>query len=117
MIEDTPNHYPERRRTDSVPIPVTQVIDKLEKLDEKLTSHITNENNELANEIARVILKAFPYGDPDAHRLHHELAIQKAKSSAKFWQTMSTEIAKWGLIGFLGWAGFALWKTFLMGPK
>ncbi|MGB4817556.1 MAG: hypothetical protein WBP33_00455, partial [Saprospiraceae bacterium] len=60
---------------------------------------------------------AFPRGDPDAHRLHHELAIRKAEASASFWQTLATELAKYGLIGFIGWAGYALWKAFLAGPK
>ncbi len=117
MTENVQNNNSERRQTDPVLILVTQVRDTLDRMNEKLSNHINNETTELANEIARVMLKAFPRGDPDAHRLHHELAIQKAEAKAKFWQTMSTEIAKWGLIGFLGWAGFALWKTFLMGPK
>lgn len=96
---------------------VTQVHTRLEQIDDKLTQHVHNETTELANEIARVLLRAFPGGDADGHRRHHELAIQKAEASTKFWQTMSTEISKWGLLGFLGWAGFALWKAFLAGPK
>ncbi len=117
MIEEAQNYPPDHRQTDPVLTLITQVHDKIDRIDEKLSNHIINETSDLANEIARVMLKAFPRGDPDAHRLHHELAIQNAEAKAKFWQTMSTEIAKWGLIGFLGWAGFALWKTFLMGPK
>ena len=35
---------------------------------------------------------------------------------AEFWEAMAREIGKWGLIGFLGWAAYALWNAFLQGP-
>lgn len=67
--------------------------------------------------IENAMNNAFPDGDPQGHRAHHELVIKREEARVKFWETMKTELGKWGLIGFLGWAGIALWKTFLMGPK
>jgi len=109
----------ERRISDTAAVLgiVTQINSSLCKLDEKLSMHITSETAILANEIARVMLKAFPDGDADGHRRFHEANVIKAEESAKFWRTLSVEITKFGLLGFLGWAGYALWKAFLMGPK
>lgn len=59
---------------------------------------------------------AFPEGDPVGHRKHHEAVIKAAEDRAKFWETMRTEIAKYGLVGFVGWATYSLWTAFLQGP-
>lgn len=59
----------------------------------------------------------FPGQDPDAHRAWHEAEMQRIKDRAEFWKKMTYELSRYGLLGFLGWAGYALWKAFLMGPK
>lgn len=87
------------------------------EMDRKLTDHMQNETAELAEAITQLMAQAFPAGDPQGHRAHHELVIKKAEESAAFWKTMRVELAKWGLLGFAGWAIYALWNAFLQGPQ
>ena len=96
---------------------LTQVHDKLHDMDKKLSDHLVDETIVLAEEIAKLIGRAFPSDDPDGHRAYHEAQMRAMESKAKFWETMKTELAKWGLIGFCGFAAVALWKNFLEGPK
>jgi hypothetical protein len=59
---------------------------------------------------------AFPDGDPEGHRRHHEAVIKKAEESAEFWATMRKEIGKWGLISVIGFLAVSAWQSFLQGP-
>lgn len=93
-----------------------KLADSQSKLDDKLTKHMTEETQELAEAMAQMMKVAFPGGDPDGHRRHHELVIKQAEERAAFWEKMRYELVKWGLFGFLGWASYALWKAFLQGP-
>ena len=93
------------------------VHNKIDALDQKLTIHIHDETLMLAEEIAKLMVKAFPYGDPDSHRAEHEANRKIIEEKAKFWTTMKTELARWGLIGFCGICLVALWKYILAGPK
>jgi hypothetical protein len=95
---------------------IQQIHDNVNAMDGRLTEHMKQETQELAAAMVKATNAAFPAGDPDGHRRHHEAVIAKAEASAKFWQTMITELSKWGLIGFAGWAAFALWQAFLAGP-
>lgn len=63
-----------------------------------------------------VLADAFPEGDPVGHRKHHEAVIQAAEDKAEFWKTMRTELGKYGLVAFTGWAIYYLWQAFLQGP-
>ncbi len=72
-------------------------------MDAELTQHMQEETVELAHEIAQLMIKAFPEGDPDGHRRHHELVIKQAEARTAFWEKMVFEITRWGLIGFLLW--------------
>jgi hypothetical protein len=117
MTELTPSveRRSEPRDVAAVLTLVTEVHRDVKDLSARLTVHMTDETMELAEEIATLMRKAFPEGDPDGHRRHHELVIKQAEARAAFWQKMSFEISRWGLIGFLGWAAIALWKSFLVG--
>lgn len=107
----------ERRHAGSEILELIRIIhDNQIEMDRKLTQHMENETTELAESIAKLLSAAFPAGDPDGHRRHHELVIKQAEERAAFWKVMRTEIAKWGLIGFLGWAFVSLWQSFLSGP-
>lgn len=46
-----------------------------------------------------------PLGGPDlvGHRGYHDDIIETLRARREFWQKMSFELTKWGLIGFLGW--------------
>jgi hypothetical protein len=87
------------------------------EMDRKLTLHMKNETQELAEAITKLMSEAFPQGDPYGHRKHHEMVIQQAEERAAFWRTMRVELGKWGLVGFAGWAVYALWQAFLQGPR
>jgi hypothetical protein len=110
-------HTPERRETDTAAVIqlITEIHKDVKDLDKKLSKHMVEETSELAQEIALLMTKAFPDGDPSGHKAAHEAWIHKAEASAAFWEKMKFEITRWGLIGFLGWAAVALWKSFLAG--
>ena len=94
-----------------------QVHDKVHMLDERLSKHMTSETLQLAEEITKLMNKAFPEADPEGHRAAHEAWIRKAEKQAAFWDKMLFEITRWGIIGVLGWVIYSLWKSFLTGPK
>lgn len=89
---------------------LTEMIQRTEK---KVVEHEQREETSLKE----CMLSIVPGGDVDGHRRHHEALIKRAEESAEFWSTMRKEIGKYGLIGFIGWAGFYLWQAFLMGPR
>ena len=92
------------------------VHDKIEAMDVKLTRHIHDETLTLAEEIATLMNKSFPQGDPEGHRAYHEASIKRAEANAEFWSKMRFEISKWGLIGFSGWfigmIAVSVWKNY-----
>ncbi len=60
---------------------------------------------------------AFPADDPVGHRAYHDEVINIARARKEFWQKLLFELAKWGLLGFLGWMLIAGWRDFLKGPQ
>ena len=106
-----------RMEQDAIILLLRVVHDKIEAMDVKLTAHITDETLTLATEIATLMNKSFPQGDPEGHRATHEAAIKRAEAGAEFWSKMRFEISKWGLIGFTGWfigmIAMSVWKTHL----
>lgn len=116
-MSETTDQATERRTNSELLLTfVKEILDNQHKLDAKLTDHMTNETQELAEAMAQMMASAFPEGDPDGHRKHHELVIRQAEAKAVFWEKMRFELVRWGLIGFLGWAVYALWHAFLAGP-
>lgn len=95
---------------------VMVVHDTVTAIDAKLSKHISDETTDLAANIQRLLADAFPAGDATGHRRTHEADIQRIEDSAAFWKTMRFEISRYGLLGFLGWAGYKLWASFLQGP-
>jgi hypothetical protein len=51
----------------------------------------------------------FPGDDPDGHRKYHETLIERNKAYTDLGRKLLFELAKWGLIGFLGWMLVAGW--------
>lgn len=62
-------------------------------------------------------LNGFPNDDPKSHREYHEARIEQIKSRTEFWKKMSFELSKTSLLGFVAWAAYSLWKSFLHGPQ
>lgn len=85
-------------------------------LDLRLTKHMTEETLELAQEISKMMLIAFPEGDPHGHRKLHEADIDRAKARAAFWRKLLEEITKYGLLGLISWLAITAWSAFVQGP-
>ena len=96
---------------------VKQIHDSQISLDTRLTQHMHDETLELGEAFAKLLIRAFPEGDPEGHRAHHEAVIKAAEAKAEFWTKMVFEITRWGLIGLLGWLVVAAYKHFLAGPQ
>ena len=95
---------------------IKQIHESQLALDKKLTDHMVVESVEIGEQITDMMKKAFPEGDPEGHRRHHELVIQRAEESAEFWRKMRIEIGKWGLISVIGFLVVSAWHSFLQGP-
>ena len=109
---------PERRENDSIAVlPMQQVYDKLDAMDKKLTLHMGEEASTLVKELAAIMSVSFPGGDGAGHRTYHEAQMQVVLDKAQFWKTMRTEVSKYGLLGVIGWVTYAVWISFLKGPK
>ncbi len=83
----------------------------------KLENHMCDEVSMISQRMSELVTAAFPGGDSDGHRRHHEAIIRRAEEGAEFWSAMRKELGKWGLIGFMAWAAYNLWKALLMGPR
>ncbi len=115
--EDAPMAIEYRRReSDAILLHVQQVDANVKALDDKMTYHHAIFREEVQKSVESVFERSFPDGDPEGHRRHHELVIQREEERVKFWLTMRVELAKYGLVGFVGWAVYALWNAFLQGP-
>lgn len=68
-----------------------------------LSTHMHNETLALAEAIHTLTNTAFPEGDAAGHREYHLALMAAAKNKAEFWRKLSFELAKWGLLGCLGW--------------
>ena len=118
MAEEMEIHLPftDRTERDAIILLLQVVHDKIESMDAKLTQHIHDETLTLAEEIAHLMNKSFPQGDPEGHRAYHEASIKRAEANAEFWSKMRFEISKWGLIGFSGWfigmVAVSVWKNY-----
>jgi len=88
---------------------VRQIRDAQIALDKKLTDHMTQETDELAQAVKKLLTDSFPEGDPTGHRKYHEASIAKAESEAKFWQELRLAAGKWIGLGVLGFLATAVW--------
>lgn len=108
----------ERRANDSIAVLLMQQIhERINDMDKRLTQHMTDETLVLAEEIAKLMNSAFPGSDPQGHRVYHESQMQAIADRAAFWKMMRNEVAKYGIIGVLGWLAYTAWLAFLRGPK
>lgn len=96
---------------------VERLGERMDRYDQKLSDHMAQEAGEIKASIEAALHSSFPDGDPDGHRRAHEAWIKREEDRAKFWEKMKVELGKYGLIGFIGWAGYYLWQAFLKGPK
>ena len=95
---------------------IKQIHESQVSLDQKLTHHITEETDELARAIAKLLAEAFPDGDSDGHRRHHELVMAREEERMVFWKEMRVAAAKWLGLGVLTFLAGAAWTQLLKGP-
>jgi len=60
--------------------------------------------------------EAFPDKDFQSHREYHEAEIASIQARKAFYDKLTFELTKWGLIGFAAWLFIDAWKAFLKGP-
>ena len=72
---------------------------------------------ELSSSQIEELRHAFPADDPAGHRAYHDEVIATARARKEFYQKLLFELAKWGLLGFIGWMVLAGWRDFLKGPN
>lgn len=110
----------ERRRQQNMLFDLlAQQNEKLDSLTEVVRDTAAELRAHAEGETARIaaIAAGFPDGDPDGHRQYHEAEIKRIERRADFWAKLRLELAKYGLVGFLGWAIYALWQQALKGPQ
>lgn len=95
---------------------VNQVLQGMSDLAQKLSDNNEDLKLEIKSAVGDLKKAAFPEGDPDGHRKHHEAVIKAAEEKAEFWKKMRLALAQYGLLGFAGWAIYALWTALLHGP-
>lgn len=83
----------------------------------QLNTNVESYRQEQKDDLEAAMIRAFPDGDPEGHRRHHEAVIRAAEARAEFWTKMRFELFRWGLFGFVGWAALQLWKAFVQGPQ
>lgn len=91
------------RRVDS-----QEILDRLDQ--------ITDQVRQLT-ELTKKLSSGFPGDDPGGHRVYHEAVIRKIEARAEFWQKMTFDLAKYGIIGLAGWAFVALWQAAIKSGK
>jgi hypothetical protein len=103
-----------------------QLLNMFETLQNNMLRHMESEGavvQALQISITALTVKtdrfmaAFPDGDPRAHCEYHELLIATAREKKEFWTKMRYDLTRLGLLAFSLWALYALWKSFLLGPK
>ncbi len=104
----------------------TIILDHLATINEKVdrlieqhkeTRTILEDHMKGEEHLLKSFADAFPNADLAGHRNYHDAVIQKERARKEFFQKLTFELAKWGLIGFVGWVVANLWMDFLKGPK
>lgn len=105
----TTSHNLESRHNDAIMIELIKTIqDDVKEIQTTLNNHIYTEPKQWVEVIDSLIKEAFPQGDAEGHRRHHEAVIKAAEKKAQFWTDMADSTAKWGLAGFGVWAFWTL---------
>ena len=109
--------FVDRRKDDAILLHIKELQAGQKELAAKMNYHHAIFREEVEKSVNRVFERAFPDGDPEGHKQHHELVIKREEERLEFWMSMRKEIGKWGLIGILGFIVVSSWKAFLMGPN
>ena len=110
---------PTERRADTAALLllVQQVHADVQVFSKRLDEQRRDEALQLAEAVATLMIKSFPEGDADGHRKAHEAQMQAVQARAEFWKKLLFEVAKYGVMGVLGWLALKVWVAFLAGPS
>ena len=108
-----PLPYPDRRSDQSTNTLMIRLINQVHAAVETLRKEVEEIAKTHAAAIADLKTSAFPAGDPDGHRRHHEAVIKAAEDRAKFWAEMRIAAAKPAFLGVLVLLGTMLWNGLL----
>ena len=87
---------PERRRLEIIQMDAIEAV--VERLMAKLIAqHEVNERAMWEDRMSR----AFPGGNPDAHKVYHQSKIDAATAEKEFYQTLKVKLAEAGALGLL----------------
>ncbi|MFZ2287604.1 MAG: hypothetical protein WAV93_11515 [Bacteroidales bacterium] len=101
-VDNTPR---ERRSEDREVIElVREMFVVVRQMRQELAARILTEDH--------IVAQAFPNGNIHDHSAWHSATTQKEKAKAAFWDDMAKSVAKWGLLGTLGFLAVAAWEHF-----
>lgn len=92
-----------------------RINDRFDTIEEKL-HHLTDSVTAFMGR-SEVLWNAFPGQDPEGHRKAHEDWLAESREKKEFYAMLKKELAKYGLLGLIGWLFFWAWYGFLQGPK
>jgi hypothetical protein len=84
---------------------------RMDDQEQDLATHMREETSQIAT-----FMKAFPASDPIAHCAAHLEWIEEVRQRKEFYAKMRFELARWGLLGLIGWLAIQAWHGFLKGP-
>ena len=112
---------------------VAEVLKMLRGIDEKqdvlsakqtdlfktISDHVNTEEGDwrTMNDKLTQLTEAIPEGDMKGHHDYHTSVIDRNRWITQLCKKLFEELAKYGLLGFLGWLGYQAWIGFLAGPK
>jgi hypothetical protein len=116
--DQAPNPAVERRQreSDSILLHIQEMQTAIKEIKNSITYHHGIFEERVEKAVVKVYVSAFPDGDPDGHRKHHELVIKREEEKVAFWQEMRVAGAKWAGMGVLSFLALAAWNAFLQGP-
>ena len=116
--DDSVPLHTERRKTESesMLLIVKDLQHNVKELSAKMNYHHAIFREEVEKSVEKVYIAAFPDGDPDGHRRHHEAVIVKAEAQAALWKEVQSHLIKSGLFAALCWLGYLVWIGILKGP-
>lgn len=105
-----PNPPPPERRQ----VPNNLIVELMSQIDNKL-DNVIESNRDFRESLIRME-EAFPEKDFQGHKEYHEAKIASIQARKAFYDKLTFELTKWGLIGFAAWLFIDAWKAFLRGP-
>jgi hypothetical protein len=105
-----PHSIPKRRTSDHAGDPYKYADSKIEILEMDIAQKFDSISIHCKRIEAMInrYASGFPDDDPEGHRKAHESLIRRNERISALCDKLLFEIAKWGLLGLLGWVIYAM---------